>query len=63
MEWIIGAVGVVFGLGVALAVYEYKKKRALLEHDLSLQPNAGAHAHAAQVHAEDVVVHRISGFN
>ncbi|MEH6645396.1 hypothetical protein [Sulfitobacter sp.] len=53
----------VFVAGLAVAIYEWRKKRTLLEHDLKLQPHEDGHILAARVHAEDVTFHRRSGFD
>ncbi|MDC0135858.1 hypothetical protein OAI26_04170 [Sulfitobacter sp.] len=50
-------------IGVAIAIFERKSKRNLLKHDLNFQARRGPHTDAAQIHAEDATVHRISGFD
>ncbi|MGJ8594690.1 hypothetical protein [Sulfitobacter sp.] len=49
--------------GVGIAIYEWRKKRVLLAHDLNLEPHEDGHSLAARVHAEDVAFHRRSGFD
>ncbi|WP_299029447.1 hypothetical protein [uncultured Sulfitobacter sp.] len=63
MEFIIIVIAAVTVIGIAATIYEWKKKRTLLQHDLNLQACGNPHTHAAKVHAEDVIAHRISGFD
>ena len=55
--------GVTLVSGIAIAIYEWRKKRTLLQHDMSLQPQHRTETQMATIQAQDATQHRISGFD
>ncbi|KEJ90329.1 hypothetical protein [Sulfitobacter donghicola] len=63
MNWIFWIIALIALAAVGIALYERRKKRSLLAHDLNLSPRNAPHTEAARIQAEDATARRISGFD